>query len=281
MGSTNMGSTKMRSIRPYGAYLGLTLVALLSVLPVLYILSLSLQSLREASAIPATLVPSTPHWANFQDILQRIPLPKFFWNSLLYSLSTTALLILTATPAAYAITKLRIPGSALLTAFFVGSILVPPDIRVIPLYSMVASWGWVDTWAGLSLPIMTTGFGLFFMRQYMLTLPDEVIEAARIDGCSEWQILLRIIAPLAVPGMFTLALFNFIFRWNDYLWPLVVTRENWRTLPVGLAVFKSSEQLITWNLIAAGAVITLLPLLILFFALRERILAGIALQAGK
>lgn len=267
--------------RPLGAYLGLTLVALFSVLPVLYILSLSLQTLGEASAIPPTLVPGAPQWANYVSILDRLPLLRFFLNSTLYAVSTTLLLILTATPAAYAITKLNIPGSALLTAFFVGSILVPPDIRVIPLYTMVANWGWVDTWAGLSLPVMTTGFGLFFMRQYLLTLPDEVIEAARMDGCTEWGVLLRIIFPLAVPGMFTLALFNFIFRWNDYLWPLVVTREAWRTLPVGLAVFKSSEQLITWNLIAAGAMITLLPLLILFLALRERILKGIALQAGK
>lgn len=266
---------------PMVAYLGLSLVALLSVLPVVYILSLSLQSFREASALPPTIVPARPQWQNFVEVTARVPIFDFFRNSLLYSLSTTALLIVTTTPAAYALTKLRIPGASLITALFVGSILVPPAVRTVPLYTMVAGWGWVDTWAGLALPVATTGFGLFFMRQYLLTLPDDVIEAARIDGASEVQILTRVIAPLALPGISTLALFNFIFRWNEYLWPLVVTREKWVTLPVGLAVFKSSEQLVTWNLIAAGAMITLLPVMILFFALRERIMEGIALQAGK
>ena len=266
---------------PIVAYIGLTIIALLSVLPVIYIISLASQTFAEASALPPTLIPSGIHWQNFQEVTERIPLLKYFLNSSVYAISTTVLLIVTGLPAAYAITKLNIPGSKAITGLFVASILVPPAVRTIPLYTMIANWGLVDTWAGLSLPVMTTGFGLFFLRQYMLTLPDDVLEAARIDGCSELQILIRIIAPLSVPGIFTLSLFSFIFRWNDYLWPLVVTRDAWITLPVGLAVFKTSEQLVTWNLIAAGAVITLLPVLILFFALRKSILEGIALQAGK
>jgi multiple sugar transport system permease protein len=162
-----------------------------------------------------------------------------------------------------------------------GGILIPPAVRTIPLYTMVARMGLVDTWGGLSLPLMATGFALFFMHQYMLTIPDTIVEAARIDGCSEPDILLRIVVPLAMPAIITLMLYNFLFRWNGYLWPLVVTRENWTTLPVGVSVFKSSEQLISWNLIAAAAVITLIPVLLLFVTLGGRIIKGLALQASK
>ena len=154
-------------------------------------------------------------------------------------------------------------------------------MRAIPLYTMIASWNWVDTWAGLVLPLVATGFGLFFMRQFMLTIPDSVLEAARMDGAGEIQVFLRMVMPMSVPGMATLTLFNFVFRWNDYMWPLVVTRSQWTTLPLGVLVFKTSENLVPWNLVAAAAVITLTPVLVLFVALRRQIMDGVALQAGK
>ncbi|MCA1788469.1 MAG: carbohydrate ABC transporter permease [Thioalkalivibrio sp.] len=255
--------------------------ALLIVLPLVYAFLLAFQTAREASSIPPTLIPGQVNLDNFQSVFDRLPIMKFLRNSVVYSVTTTIMVLVTSTLAAYATTKIRIPGRNVIVGLFVGSILVPPAVRTIPLYTMVAQWGWVDTWAGLALPLMVTGFGLFFMRQFLLTIPDEVIEAARIDGASELQIVARVVTPLALPGLAVLALYNFMFRWNDYLWPLVMTRDKWTTLPVGIAVFKSSEQLVTWNLIAAAAVVTLLPVLALFFALRSRIMDGIALQAGK
>jgi ABC-type glycerol-3-phosphate transport system permease component len=262
-------------------YVGLLVFFLIAVFPVLYVILLALQTKHEASAIPPTIIPKSPQWINFLHVAERIPIAKYFSNSLIFSITTTLMVIVTSVMAAYATTKLRIPGRRFIVALFMGGILIPPAVRTIPLYTMIARIGWVDTWAGLSLPLMSTGFALFFMHQYLLTIPDTIVEAARIDGCSEPQILLRIITPLSIPGIITLALYNFLFRWNGYLWPLVATRKKWTTLPVGIAVFKTSEQLITWNLIAAAAVITLIPVLLLFLALGGRIIKGLALQATK
>lgn len=277
----NTGARRSLKSRNIGAYLGLGSLSLFAVFPVLYVLLLSLQTAHESSSIPPTLVPASPQVNNFAEVASRIDLGKYFFNSLLYATSTTLLLVLISTMAAYALTKLKIPGYQLITSLFVASILFPPEVRAIPLYTMIAAWGWVDSWAGLALPLVATGFGLFFMRQYLLTIPDAVLEAARMDGASEWQVFFRMVVPMSLPGMATLTLFNFLFRWNDYLWPLVVTRSEWTTLPIGVLIFKTSENFVPWNLIAAAAVVTLAPVLVLFIALRKQIMDGVALQAGK
>lgn len=263
------------------AHAGLALLSLVVLFPLVYVVLLSFQTIQEASSIPPTLIPAAFDFENYARVFERLDVIGLFTNSTIYTVSTTAMVLVTSTLAAYATTKIRMPGRRLVLALFVGSILVPPAVRTIPLYTMIAGWGWVDTWAGLALPLTATGFGLFFMNQFMLTIPDEVVEAARIDGAGELTIVARVIVPLALPGIAVLGLYNFMFRWNDYLWPLVVTRQEWQTLPVGVTLFKSSQQLITWNLIAAAAVVTLLPVMALFFALRERIMDGIAIQAGK
>lgn len=275
----------MRRLRlqagPIAAHAGLAVLSLVILFPLVYVVLLSFQTIQEASSIPPTLFPARFDVENYAEVFGRLDVVELFANSTVYTLSTTVMVLVTSTLAAYATTKIRMPGRRLVLALFVGSILVPPAVRTIPLYTMIAGWGWVDTWAGLALPLTATGFGLFFMNQFMLTIPDEVVEAARIDGAGELTIVGRVIVPLALPGIAVLGLYNFMFRWNDYLWPLVVTRQEWQTLPVGVALFKSSQQLITWNLIAAAAVVTLLPVMALFFALRERIMEGIAIQAGK
>ena len=267
--------------KKFVAYLGLTTLSVLAILPVIYVFLLSLQTNAEAAAIPPTIIPSSPQFNNFRSIAERIPLGQYFSNSLIFSLSTTAAVLITSLFAAYSTTKLRMRGRNIIVSIFVGGVLIPPAIRAIPLYTVIARLGLVDTWAGLSLPMMATGFGLFFMHQFMKTLPDSVVEAARIDGCSEMRVVLQIIGPLALPGLLTLFIYNFLFRWNDYLWPLVVTRRTWVTLPVGVSIFKTSEQLVTWNIIAAAAVVTLIPVLLLFFSIGGRIVKGIAIQASK
>ena len=263
------------------AYVWLTLLCIFAVLPVAYVFLLALQTNAEAAALPPTLFPASPQFENFSVVAERMPLARYFYNSVVFSLSTTVAVILTSLFAGYATTKLRMPGRQFIISMFVGGILIPPAIRAIPLYTMIARLNLVDTWAGLSLPLMATGFGLFFMHQFLKTVPDSVVEAARIDGCSESRIVLQIVGPLVLPALVTLFIYNFLFRWNGYLWPLVVTRRTWTTLPVGISVFKTSEQLITWNLIAAAAVVTLIPVLGLFFAVGGRIVKGIAMQASK
>lgn len=263
------------------AYFWLTLISIIALFPVIYVFLLSLQTNQEAASIPPTIFPASPQVENFSTVAGQIPLDKYFYNSLVFSLTTTIAVLFTSLFASYATTKLKMPGRELIISIFVGGILIPPAIRAIPLYTLIARMGLVDTWAGLSLPMMATGFGLFFMHQYMKSVPASVVEAARIDGCSEPRIVLQIIAPLAMPALVTLFIYNFLFRWNGYLWPLVVTRREWTTLPVGISVFKTSEQLITWNLVAAAAVVTLIPVIALFVAVGGRIVKGIAMQASK
>lgn len=263
------------------AYVYLSIFSLIALFPVIYVFLLSLQTNAEAAAIPPTIVPASPQFRNFGEVATRIPLGKYFYNSLMFAGTTTIAVLLTSLFAAYATTKLQMPGRRFIVSFFVGAILIPPAIRAIPLYTLIARLGLVDTWAGLSMPMMATGFGLFFMHQYMKSVPASVVEAARIDGCSETRIVIQIIAPLAMPALITLLVYNFLFRWNGYLWPLVVTRREWTTLPVGISVFKTSEQLITWNLVAAAAVVTLVPVIVLFVAVGGRIVKGIAMQASK
>lgn len=273
-----MNDTITRRVRSYA---GLTLFSLFAIFPVVYVFLLALQTNSEAAAIPPTIIPATPQFSNFGVVASRIPLGQYFANSMIFAVSTTAAVLLTSLFAAYATTKLKMPGRQLIISFFVGGILIPPAIRSIPLYTLIARMQLVDTWAGLSLPMMATGFGLFFMHQYLKSVPASVVEAARIDGSSEIRIVLQIIAPVAAPALVTLLVYNFLFRWNGYLWPLVVTRRAWVTLPVGISVFKTSEQLITWNLVAAAAVVTLIPVIALFAALGGRIVKGIAMQASK
>lgn len=272
---------QVSNTKKFTAYFWLTLFSLIALFPVIYVFLLSLQTNQEAASIPPTVIPATPQLENFATVAGRIPLGKYFYNSLMFSLTTTIAVLFTSLFASYATTKLRMPGRQFIISLFVGGILIPPAIRAIPLYTLIARMGIVDTWAGLSLPMMATGFGLFFMHQYMKSVPASVVEAARIDGCSETRIVLQIIAPLAMPALVTLFIYNFLFRWNGYLWPLVVTRREWTTLPVGISVFKTSEQLITWNLVAAAAVVTLIPVIALFVAVGGRIVKGIAMQASK
>lgn len=263
------------------AYIWLTLLSMVALFPVVYVFLLALQTNAEAAAIPPTVFPADPQFENFSTVASRIPLAKYFSNSLIFAGTTTLAVLVTSLFASYATSKLRMPGRDLIISFFVGGILIPPAIRAIPLYTLITRLGWVDTWAGLSMPMMATGFGLFFMHQYMKSVPASVVEAARIDGCSETRIVVQIVGPLVMPALITLLVYNFLFRWNGYLWPLVVTRRAWTTLPVGISVFKTSEQLITWNLVAAAAVVTLVPVIALFAAVGGRIVKGIAMQASK
>lgn len=263
------------------AYIGLIIFSLFAVIPVVYVFLLSLQTDAEAASLPPTIIPEVPRIENFSIVTERIPIGRYTLNSLIFAVGTTIVVIITSLFAGYASTKLQMPGRRFLVSIFLGSVLIPPATRMIPLYTLIARLDLVDTWAGLSLPYMATGFGLFFMYQFMKSIPHSVVEAARIDGCSENRIVMQIVAPLAVPGLVTLLIYNFLFRWNEYLWPLLVTRKAWRTLPVGVSIFKTSEQLVTWNLIAAAAVVTLIPVLTLFLALGGRIIKGISIQASK
>lgn len=263
------------------AYAVLILFSVMMGFPLFYLVSLSFQSNQESVSIPPTIIPAALKFANYLTALDRAPLGLYLKNSIIYAGLTTLGVLVTASLAGYALTKLRFPGRNFLTVVFMFTILFPPAVRAVPLYLFVAKLGWTNTWQGLILPLTMTGFTIFFMRQYLVQMPDEPIEAARIDGASEMRIFTQIVIPLSRPALGTIALLNFIFRWNGFLWPLIITRGDRVPLTVGLATFQTSEEMITWNVVGAASMFLVMPSLIFFLLLQKYIIKGIALGGEK
>ena len=251
-------------------------MAVLMAFPFLYLMKLSLQPDGDIFQVPIRFFPSPIRPQNYITVLGLFPLLRQFMNSVFYAAATTVLTTLTATLAAYALAKLRLPGARPIMLFFIATMLLPPEIRAIPMYTLMARFGWVDTWAGMIIPLATTGFAIFFIYQYMITLPDELIEAAKIDGASENRILWMVAVPLSQTAIATMALYNFLFRWRGFIWPLVMTRGNVTTLSVGLSTLKTGEGLMQWNLVGAATMFLFLPSLLLFIGLRRLVLGAVA-----
>lgn len=247
--------------------------------PFAFLFKLSLQPTRDALVIPIRFVPSRIILSNFVEINDVFPVLQQFVNSVVYSVCGAVLAVSTATLASYSLAKLRLPGGRLLVAFFIASVVFPPAMRAIPMYTTIAGMGLVDTWAGLILPFAATGFSIFFLYQYMIALPDSLLEQARIDGASEFRILWQIVLPLSSSAIGTIVLSTFIFRWRDYLWPLMVTKGTVTTLPIGLTGYaKGGEYIIQWNLIGAGSMYLFLPTLLLFLLMRRYIMRAFSLE---
>ncbi|KPJ84725.1 MAG: hypothetical protein AMS17_15730 [Spirochaetes bacterium DG_61] len=259
-------------------HLTLLILALLMIFPFFYLFKLSLQSDEDVRQLPIKFLPSTLRFSNYVTVVHHYPILKQFLNTVIYSSTTTILTITTAALATYALAKLNLPGSRIIILFFIATIFLPPNMRAIPMYTMMAKWGWVDTWQGMILPLSATGFSIFFIYQFMITIPTELLDAARIDGASEAAIFWRIVLPIAKPALGTMALYNFLFRWRGYIWPLVMTRGSVTTLSVGLSAFKTGEHLIPWNLVGAAAMFLFLPSLFLFLGLRRYIMSAVTME---
>jgi len=261
-----------------GALLGL---ALLSVAPLAWMLSMSLMSAGEASTYPPPLVPAHPTLAHFRQLLSAGGIGRAFANSLGLALAATIVSTLFNTLAGYAFAKLRFAGRDRLFALLIAALVIPGQVAVLPLFLMLKGMGLVNTYAGVLVPAMAGIFGIFLVRQYVRGIPDELIEAARLDGAGEWRVFAFVVLPLLRPLLVTLALFAFLGSWNDFMWPLVVlTDGDLQTLPVALASL-SREHVQDSELMMAGAVITVLPVLLLFLALQRHYLQGLMMGGVK
>ncbi len=267
-----------KTMRQIGYHLLFICLTVIMAFPFFYLLKISVQPDADVMQLPIKFWPSKIVWSNFAQVLRQVPIGRQLLNTVFFATSTSLLTVLTGACAAYALAKLRLPGARWLTMFFISTMLLPPEIRAIPMYTMMADMGWVDTWKGMIWPLATTGFATFFLYQYMITIPDEMMEAARIDGASEWQIFHAIILPIAKTSIFTMGLYNFLFRWRDFIWPLVMSKGNVTTLPVGLSALKRSEFLLQWNVIGAATMFSFLPSLALFLLLRRYIMNAIAVE---
>jgi multiple sugar transport system permease protein len=264
-----------RSVR-IAAWTICSVFALFTVLPFAWILATAFKTPPEINLWPPTFFPNTPTLENFYAILHDTEFPRYILNSLIISLGSTASILLTSSLAGFVFAKYRFPLRGPLFIIILASAIIPLEAYMIPLYVMVFRAHMLNTYAALIFPMTIMTFGVFFMRQVILGIPDELLEAARIDGASEWWIYLRIVLYLSKSGLMALGVFAFSEAWANFIWPLVVVSSgDMYTTELGLAVYQ--RQFFTeYGPIAAGAVISIVPMLIVFALLRRHIMQGIA-----
>jgi len=259
---------------------GLLIVALIFLFPFFWMVSNAVRSNAEVLAIPVRILPNAFEWDNFAKAWTQLPFGRFFLNSLFISTSVTIITVIVSCLSGYAFARLKFPGREALLMAYLGTLMVPAIMLIIPLFLIVNSLGMVNTFQGVILPVAFGTFGAFLMRQFFLSIPMELEEAARIDGASRLRILISIIVPLSMPAIGLLSLFTFIGQWNNFLWPLIVmTGSENATLPVGLTYFQTQSGT-QWNFIMAGAALSMLPGIILAIILQKLIYNSIALNAG-
>ena len=262
----------------HGLLIGGTLVALF---PLLWMLSVSFMQPGAASALPPPLWPAHATLGNYRLLFLRAGMGRYLLNSLLVASAITLLSLACNLMAGYAFAKLRFAGRERLFRALLGALVIPAQVAMLPLFLLLKTIGLVDSYAGVIMPAMASVFGIFLVRQYARGIPDELLEAARLDGAGEWRIFSQIVLPLLKPVMVTLAIFSFLAAWNDFMWPLIVlTGQGHYTLPLGLASL-AREHAQDTELMMAGSVITVLPVLLLFLAMQRYYLEGLLLGSVK
>lgn len=259
----------------------LALGAAFALFPLLWMASVSLMQPGEASSYPPPVLPASPTWANYRALFERAGMGGYLLNSLIVAAGVTLTSVAFNVAAGYAFAKLRFAGRESIFRALLAALVIPGQVAMLPLFLLLKQMGLVNTWAGVVVPGMAGVFGIFLVRQYAKSVPDELLEAARIDGAGEWRIFATIVLPLLQPVIVTLAMFAFLGSWNDFMWPLIVlTDQDLYTLPVALASL-SREHVQDNELMMAGAVLTTLPVLVVFLALQRYYLQGIMAGSVK
>ncbi len=267
----------------YHTILHLVLItgATIMIFPFLWGISTSLKDMREVLANPFQLIPKQITVINYKNVVRSIPIVRFFINSLIVSLTITASQLFTCSLSAYAFARLKFPMREPLFYILLGTMMIPQHVIMIPVYIILNFFRLIDTYAALIVPFLSSAFGTFLLRQYFMSIPKELEEAATLDGCGHLCFLFKIMLPIAKPILATLAIFSFMWSWNNYIWPLIVTnRIEIRTLQYGLAMFKE-EGGINWGQLMAGTTIATIPLLVIFLIAQKQFIKGITLTGLK
>ena len=268
-------------IRRYALTGFAALVALLVLMPLIWMVSVSFMAPGEAATFPPPLFPADPTLENYRTLFSSYGIGRYVINSVVVSSLATLLALLFVVPAGYAFAKLRFTGRDAVFQALVAAMVVPGQIGMLPLFLELKAMGLVNSYAGALVPWLAGIFGIFLVRQFTLSIPTELLEAARIDGASEGLILRKIVLPALKPVLITLALFIFLGSWNDFMWPLIILADqDLYTLPVALAAL-SREHVQDNELMMAGSVVTVLPVLILFLALQRHYLDGLLAGSVK
>jgi len=262
-------------------YCVLLLLAASMLVPFLWMLSTSLMGDLEVYQFPPRFIPSIPRWSNYSEAMSLQPFGRFFLNSLVVSCASVLGQLTFCSMAAYAFARLRFRMREKLFALYLGTMMIPAMVTLIPSFLLINAFGWMNTYWALCTPTISSVWGIFLLRQFFLTIPRDLEDAARVDGASEFTIFFRVVLPLSTPALATLAIFAFMGSWKDFLWPLIVTnRIDMRTVEVGIASF-SNLYTADWPHQMAAAVIVMIPIVLVFLAAQKYFVKGITLTGLK
>ncbi|MCH3964058.1 MAG: carbohydrate ABC transporter permease [Clostridium sp.] len=270
-----------RNINKPILYIVNIIFGLMAIAPILYALTISLMPPDQIFSYPPKLIPKRLYFQNYMDALNAAPIIKFIINSFIVSLGVTAGQIITSCLAAFAFSFFNFRGKKILFIAVLATMMIPAESIMISNYLTVGSFGWLDSYKALVVPYLSAAMGIFMMRQYYLTLPKELQEAAKIDGCSNFKFFTRIVFPMSRPVVGSLGVYTFLITWNQYLWPLLVTsKDNSRTVQIGISMLQFSENK-SFGLIMAGIVMVLLPSIIIFIFGQKQLIEGMTSGSVK
>ncbi|OGX29839.1 MAG: sugar ABC transporter permease [Omnitrophica WOR_2 bacterium RIFCSPHIGHO2_01_FULL_49_10] len=275
---------KERTLR-ISAYVVLIIGALSMIMPFLWMVTTSLKTLNAIFVQPKNwiqmFVPTMLVWQNYVDAWTKVPFGQFYLNSIIVGMAVTVGQVFTSSLAAYAFARLTFPGRDKLFFAYLATMMIPGSVTMIPVYVLMRVFRWVDTYQALIIPAIFSAYGTFMLRQFFMTLPKDLEDAAKIDGCGFFRIYMTIILPLSKPALATLTVFTFMGNWGSFMWPLLVTNTmTMRTLPIGLESFKTQYST-DWHLLMAGSVMVMLPIVIIFIFTQRYFVESIKLTGVK
>jgi multiple sugar transport system permease protein len=275
------GGASTKPLESWGLHFLLLLVAAVTLMPFFWMVSTSFKSGGGIFAYPPQWIPHDPTLSWYKDLIREVNFLVHFKNSLIVSVSVTALSLLLNSMAGYAFAKHRFRGRDSIFKFLLGSMMIPSQITMIPVFLLLKKIGLLNSYLGLVIPVSASVFGIFLIRQFMMSIPNDLIESARIDGASEFRIYWSVVLPLCRPVLATLGIFTFMSTWNDFLWPLIVMlREESYTLPVALANLNGQHPT-SFGLLMAAAVVVVLPVILVFLLAQRYVIQGIATSGIK
>lgn len=263
-------------------YVAMVLVVLVVAVPLFWIVVTSLKERQDIYVQPAQWLPDPGTTNNYHDVTTRIPFLRYMRNSLIITVVLSVSKIVLGVLSAYALSLLRFPGRGIVFLVVIAALMVPNQITVISNYALVAQLGWRNTFQGIIIPLAGVAFGTFLMRNQFLSLPSEIIEAARLDGAGPLKLLWRVVLPMSWPTLVAFSLITVVNEWNEYLWPFLMSDdERTAPLPVGLTLLQNNDGVTNWGPVMAGTVLAMLPVLVLFLVLQRQMIKGLTAGAVK
>lgn len=263
-------------------YVILIFSAFIVIVPFIWMISTSLKDAQEVFAYPPSWIPSGWRWQNYIDAWNAAPFARYFFNSFIIALAVTLGQLISCSLAAYAFARMTFKGKSTMFSLFLCTTMISTQVTLVPSYLIMKQLNWIDTYQGLIIPFVANAFGIFMIRQAFMTLPHELEDAAKLDGCGRLRFLTLIAVPLTRPVLGAQALFAFMGNWNSYLWPLIVTnRQEMRTLQIGLRYFVSQEGGTEWGVYMAAAMMVTVPVILLYFLIQKSFVEGMATTGLK